>query len=252
MLEHLFHGPQRIQELRKGPRGSLFEGFARELFQAGYPEKSVRRHIRAAEHLLYWTEQEGEPISNLTESILGRFSHHVKDCQCPGYGRSDLGLSKGARLFAGYLRSIGLLTTPVEPSREPPLLVAFWEWMKQQRGTSDSTLAGYGLSIRALLVRLGDDPGSFDAQGLRQFVLEASRRSGWARAKTCTTALRMFLRFLISEGTCDFCGCAAECREPALVLGSVRRRYHAEIRVRIGFAPVKGFRKQEDPHSDQR
>jgi len=202
MLEHLFHGPQRIQELREGPRGALFEGFARELLQAGYPERPARRHIRAAEHLLHWTEQEGEPISNLTKTLLGRFSRHVRDCRCPGYGRSDLGLSKGARLFEGYLRSTGLLTTPVEPSQEPPLLVAFWEWMKQQRGTSDSTLADYGLPIRALLVRLGDDPSSFDAQGLRQFVLEASRRSGWATAKRYTTALRMFLRFLIAEGQC--------------------------------------------------
>ena len=90
----------------------------------------------------------------------------------------------------------------LEPSQEPPLFVAFREWMKQQRGTSDSTLADYGLPIRALLARLGDDPSSFDAQGLRQFVLEASRRSGWATAKRYTTALRMFLRFLISEGTC--------------------------------------------------
>jgi site-specific recombinase XerD len=37
---------------------------------------------------------------------------------------------------------------------------------------------------------------------LRQFVLEKSQQSGWATAKTCTTALRMFLRFLISEGKC--------------------------------------------------
>ena len=37
---------------------------------------------------------------------------------------------------------------------------------------------------------------------LREFVLEGSRTSGWAAAKKRTTALRMFLRFLIADGRC--------------------------------------------------
>jgi site-specific recombinase XerD len=37
---------------------------------------------------------------------------------------------------------------------------------------------------------------------LRQFVIEGSRTCGWAAAKKRTTALRMFLRFLIAEGRC--------------------------------------------------
>ena len=74
--------------------------------------------------------------------------------------------------------------------------------MRQQRGTCDSTLYNYSLSIRDLLKRLGEDPGKFDAKSLRQFVLEKSQQCGWAAAKKCTTALRMFLRFLIAEGKC--------------------------------------------------
>jgi hypothetical protein len=31
MLEHVFRSHERIQELRKGPQGSLLEGFAEEL-----------------------------------------------------------------------------------------------------------------------------------------------------------------------------------------------------------------------------
>ena len=71
MLEHLFHGPQRIQELREGPRGALFEGFARELLQAGYPERSARRHIRAAEHLLYWSERKANRSRTSPKAFSG-------------------------------------------------------------------------------------------------------------------------------------------------------------------------------------
>jgi site-specific recombinase XerD len=74
--------------------------------------------------------------------------------------------------------------------------------MREQRGTCETTLSNYARPIRALLARLGEEPSQFDASSLRNFVLERSRASGWAAAKTCTTALRMFLRFLIAEGQC--------------------------------------------------
>jgi site-specific recombinase XerC len=74
--------------------------------------------------------------------------------------------------------------------------------MRQQRGTCDATLYNYSLHLRDLLKSLGEDPGRFDAHKLRQFILDTSQKCGWASAKQCTTALRMFLRFLIADGKC--------------------------------------------------
>ncbi len=74
--------------------------------------------------------------------------------------------------------------------------------MRAQRGTSDQTLYNYGIPIRELIQRLGENPSKLDAHRLRHFVLQQSRTTGWATAKRCTTALRMFLRFLIAEGRC--------------------------------------------------
>jgi site-specific recombinase XerD len=74
--------------------------------------------------------------------------------------------------------------------------------MQQQRGTCDSTLSNYGIHICELLRRVGEEPARWDARGLREFVMEGSQRCGWAAAKKRTTALRMFLRFLIAEGRC--------------------------------------------------
>lgn len=203
MLEHVLRSHGRIQALRGGPRGSLLEGFAEELCQASYAGTTARAHIRGAEHLLHWTAREGIPISEVTESLFERFHHHLKCCRCPGFGPTRRLYSfRGARLFLHYLRSTGLLTVSIEPNQDPPLLVAFRQWMRQQRGSCDSTLHLYGFCIKTLLRRLGDDPGRLDAQSLRQFVLEVSQRWGWARAKTYATALRMFLCFLISEGRC--------------------------------------------------
>jgi site-specific recombinase XerD len=202
MLQHFFSSHERIEALRRGPTGSLLEGFAEKLRHAGYAKITARRHIRAAEHLLHWAERKGVPISDLTESFLKQFEQHLKRCRCRGFGRSDRALLRGARLLTEYLRSTGSSTASVEQNQDPALLVAFRQWMIQQRGSCDRTLYEYGFCIQALLKRLGDDPGRFDAQSLRQFVIETSRQSGWARTKMYTKALRMFLRFLIAEGKC--------------------------------------------------
>jgi integrase/recombinase XerD len=205
MLTQFFDCPLRVQALQDSPGGPLLEGFAEELFHAGYAEITARRHIRAAEHLIYWSEGQGIPISSLTEKLLERFDRHLNQCQCPRYGHTHrLDLLNGARLFLKHLRGAGEITTCVaEPTAEDPvLLTAFCEWMRHQRGVCDLTLYNYSLSIRDLLKRLGEDPDRFDAKSLRQFVLEKSQQCGWAAAKKCTTALRMFLRFLIAEGKC--------------------------------------------------
>lgn len=202
MLQHFFRSHERIEALREEPDGSLLEGFAEELLQAGYVEKAARARIRAAEHLLHWKEREGIPISDFTDSLLGRFRKHLERCQCPGFGPVRLDLFRGDRLFLGYLHRMGLVTTSIAARQDPPLLIAFRQWMRQQRGTCDSTLYQYGLSIQALLKRLGDDPRRFDARSLRQFVLETNGKSAWGIAKRCTNALRMFLRFLIAQGQC--------------------------------------------------
>ena len=198
MLEHFFKS-QSMQAVREGPHGPLLEGFARELCQAGYNDVTVRRRFGAAKHLVHWMGRKRVPVSDLTEDLIKRFGQH--HCRCAGFGpilQSDL--FAGARLFLKHLRTTGSIST--EPNQDSPLLVDFLQWMRQQRGSGDDILYCYGSCIRALLKRLGEDPNRFDAQGLRQFVLETSQQSGWVKVKKHTTALRMFLRFLISEGKC--------------------------------------------------
>jgi site-specific recombinase XerD len=204
MFKQYFKSQSRIQSLREGPEGQLLEGFAKELYREGYAETSARRHIRAAEHFVYWTDRKGTQLSGLTESDLEHFDRHLNRCRCRDYGHSDRpGSLHGARLFLRHLRSTGVVTASIAKTtnQDPVLLAAFCKWMHQQRGTCDHTLYNYSSSIRELLIRFGEDPSRFDAQSLRQFVLEKSR-SGRASAKKCTTALRMFLRFLIVEGKC--------------------------------------------------
>ena len=204
MLTKLFKSPECVRELREGRGGPLLEGFAQKLCQTGYAESSARAHIRAAEHFIYWTDRRAIAVATLNDSVIDGFGRHLHRCRSPRYGHTRrINLQNGARLFLGYLRGAGAVTSPVprQMTQEPVLLTEFHQWMHQQRGTSGGTLQNYSRPIRDLLKTVGD-PSSFNARNLRKFVLERSKQPGWGRAKVCTTGVRMFLRFLIAEGKC--------------------------------------------------
>jgi len=204
MLFEYFNSAARVSALRAGPAGGLIEQFAGALSQGGYAEITARRHLRAAEHFIYWTNRNGILVHNLSERALSRFACHLPRCRCPHFGHADRSLLHGARLFLKHLEKTGVVEVAAVPSStpEPAMLTGFCQWMREQRGTCEKTLYLYRTYIRELLKRLGEEPQAFDARSLREFVIEGSQRCGWAVAKNRTTALRMFLRFLIAEGKC--------------------------------------------------
>lgn len=205
MLTKFFDSAVRIRQLTDGPAGTIFEAFAQTLFQSGYARITARHHFRSAEHFIFWAERIGVPVCGLTEQSLERFGRHLCRCRCTHYGHGNpVNVLHGARLLFGHLQKVGVINPTVVAStmHDPPLLSDFCRWMHQLRGVCEATLDNYRIHIRRLLSHLGEDPAKFNAQNLRQFVMEASKASGWAAAKWCTTAARMFLRFLIAEGKC--------------------------------------------------
>jgi len=144
-------------------------------------------------------------VSELDDLALKRFGDHLKRCGCGRYSQADrVDILTGARLFLRHSHGVDApgirIAAPADST--PVLLESFCQWMREHRGSSERTLYNYGLSIRELIQRLGDDPNKLDAQHLRSFILDQSRSTGWTVAKRCTTALRMFLRFLIAQGRC--------------------------------------------------
>jgi site-specific recombinase XerD len=211
MLSEFFQSPTRVRDLKGGPAGSFVASFAEKLCQDGYAELTARRHLRSAEHLTHWASRVGIALDGPIEPILDRFDRHLqRRRQCPGHACRPFGhtfrvqILCGAGLFLTYLQDVGLIarSTMDRTGVTPSLILGFRQWMQQQRGTCESTLSNYEVHIRELLTQAGEEPRTWDARTLRQFVLEGSRTSGWAAAKKRTTALRMLLRFLIAEGRC--------------------------------------------------
>ncbi len=207
MLKDFFKSYVRIHQIHDGHGGELLENFSEELFKTGYAQLTAREHIRAAEHLMYWIDQNGMKIETLNDDVVKEFAAHLGRCKCATFGHCQhQHLERGARLFLRYFQS-GCISThrrivTNSAAQDPVLLTAFCHWMRAQRGTSDATLYGYSIPIRQFLNRHGEDPSKFSARSLRDFVLQKSRQSGQDSAKKSAKALRMLLQFLIAEGKC--------------------------------------------------
>lgn len=206
MLIHYYQSENFVEQLRSGPAGPYIDGFADALWEAGYAEITARRHIRAAQHLIHWAESQHVPLAKMDEAQVKRFKCHLPRCRCPSYGCFDRhGLVRGAHLFLGHLRRIHAIAPPADScqkSEASPLLDAFRQWMRVNRNIGEACLYNYSLAVRDLLHTMGESPSRFDAQRLRKFVLNRSRCCGKAKAKTMVTALRAFIRFLITAGLC--------------------------------------------------
>ncbi len=206
MLVRYFRRPSRIEQLRNSTGGHLLEGFAKELSQGCYKWVAARKHIRAAEHFLDWIAHRNLSIASVEERYAQQFLDHLKRCCCRGHHPplKPHRQKYSVDLWFDYLRRTGIVPTPtfVKPAVEAPMLVSFCDWMRRQRGASDATLSIYRFELRAFVKKLGEEPRVYDARNLRQFVLDKSQQSGWASARKSICAIRMFLRFLISQGRC--------------------------------------------------
>jgi site-specific recombinase XerD len=202
MLDKYFESAFTLEQLRHGPSAPFLDGFSRSLYEDGYSWLTARAYLRAAHHLGHFLQSEDIAIVALQSDTMAVFRRHLKHCRCPKpRGRKTEDTVRGAKCFLRYLWNAG--TVP-RPKQQPwPLLVqGFRDWLKIHRGASETTLSRYSAAAVELLSELGGDPGQYDAGRLRAFLLERARRRGVGGTKAISSALRMFLRYLASQGKC--------------------------------------------------
>src|SRR5215471_13423947 len=145
MLEKIFDssgsGLMRVQLLREGLHGPLLDSYSGELLHCRYANITARRYLRSAEHFACWASHHAMAVSQWNDSLLERFSRHLRQKRC-SYGHSQpLKQLTGASLFLKHLRSSCIIDSLAPDSTDrPAMLVAFRHWMYEQRGTQDMTL----------------------------------------------------------------------------------------------------------------
>ncbi|HKD06444.1 MAG TPA: site-specific integrase [Bryobacteraceae bacterium] len=206
MLEKYFSAPKTLRRLRGGISGSFVDAFADDLNRDGYAPTSAVRYIRAAAHLGCFVQRRGGVLADIDVNILDSFSRHLRRCRCPHFRRGKISYHAhfGVKLFHHHLVERGICKRPpVQGARFAPALVtAFCDWFRTHRGVKEPTLQHYARGATDLIRALGEDVGRWNAQAVRNFLLERASQSGTSTTQALITSLRAFMRFLSFSGEC--------------------------------------------------
>jgi hypothetical protein len=198
MLETYFGSPKMVAHLRAGPSGPYMDGFAGSLELSGYEPSIAVRYLRAAAHIGHFT------LGTLTDMDLSAFARHLRTCCCarPKGGRRNHHTVYGARRYHEYLVGIGVVqrsSTLDIQNADLAIIAEYRRWLRKHRGAVETTIRLYAKDAGALLTALGDDPGQWNAKGVRDYFLHRTSTCGAGTAEKLTTGLRAFLRYLSAQ-----------------------------------------------------
>ncbi len=206
MIEQFYEHPNALRHLRSGATGPHMDAYARHVAATGFTHNTSREKLRGAAHLGHWLDKQGLDLAGLDEDGLERFFAHFSGCTCVRKNKGDFkNHYPAARCFLAWAREKDVVTTSApEPPPVPALVVQFELWMLRHRNVVTATLHDcYRLPLRRFLDAVGDDPSTWDAGGVRRFIIEQAGRTGPSCAKNVVTAVRMFLRYVAVTGRCS-------------------------------------------------
>jgi site-specific recombinase XerD len=194
---------QGLSSVRSASFLELVSDYEAALVASGYNPHVVRFHLHSVAHFGIWLELKGAQLGAIDEGTVAAFERHRSRCRCPAASRNRRrGVVSCIRVFLHHLRERGNVPD-VEPAAESRALVGeFLQWLTAHRGSVETTRISYRFYVTNLIEFLGDDPQTYTAAGLRDFI---AKRYGHYRRNSMRmvlAAVRMFLRYLAVEGRC--------------------------------------------------
>jgi len=205
MLKHYITSPVSLTHLQATPCWPYLDGYTDWLAAKRYTPATIQLYLFGIIPLGRWMVAHAVSAALFDHHALASFQHERALLgELRHGGRKLKAAFLGVRRFHEFLIADGV-THSVAPN-EPPtcsVLNGFKQWMKIHRGVRPVTLSGYASHIRGFVAALGNDPGAYDARAVRDYLLGYARRSRVSRAQSATTAIRVFLRYLVATGQCD-------------------------------------------------
>lgn len=206
MLDDHLKAPGTRARLRAGPTAPYIDDFADWLDERGYKWHSMRGMLQGLAAWMDWLQNAAPGTGEL---LLGYEAYAV---YLRGLGRTPRGKLvnqaslRGASKYIQFLQLRGVLVAPpppISPLDTWPILRQYCSWASQACGLAETTLTNYRHDIITLLEACGSDPRTYSAENLRAFVIERTRPHGVGRAKYLVSAVRSFVRYLVSTEKCD-------------------------------------------------
>jgi integrase/recombinase XerD len=187
----LLHDPE-------GPLVPYLDSFVRSLDEQGFKRHLLGRQIRVAANFSKWLQAEEVAARDVTDEHARRFF------ECSARQQSvRRGEFATVRRLMDFLGQLGVIRPLPEHEEATPIqraVAAFATYLREERELSEKTLIQYCPFIERFLSERFDR-GPMELTALRaadviRFVKQQAAALSPARAKTATTALRSFLRYL--------------------------------------------------------
>lgn len=184
----------------------LLPQFEEHLRTLGYsPQQTLRVNLSAVRHFVCWLNKAGIDPGEVTETVIEQFACH--QCQSTArwwHGGPEPRYLARIRRFLRFValgrivRSGAALSPPEVDAR----VTEFQNWLRHHRGISERTINRHGLLVMRMMPALGIDPTDYNAQRIRQVILDEAQQCSRAYLTMMRTALRGYLKFLIARGEC--------------------------------------------------
>ena len=178
------------------------------LHHEGYAPGSAALYRNICSNLVVWLHFSRIRLSELTPEVIERFHERQLICsipglfkgqgRCPDKWRYDWVI----RRFLMHLAECGHIEPLAHGAHKArsEVLDRFSAWLDRHRGNSASTRQQHLRLIAAMLKDLGEDPRGYDAALIRDVLFAHIQRCSHSHAQRLLGSMRMYLRFLISEG----------------------------------------------------
>jgi site-specific recombinase XerD len=209
MFEALILRRQDRARLESSPAREYLESFARALKERQYATLVIRSYLFAADRLACWLRGQGRSLHQVDRASLVAFAEGLGRRRRSGRARGWTSTpAYGARCFVTFLQRLGVVgpeKTSVEPQPESARwVVCYDEHLSKTAGLSAGTRRLYRRYARMLLSwKFGEHTpkwASLTADDLAEFIRRHVAKLKPATCNFAVTAVRSFIRFLVSRG----------------------------------------------------
>jgi site-specific recombinase XerD len=201
MLEDHVKSPSTCRRLREGPAGPHIDAFVESLVLQGYSPIAVTEKCQFLISFMDWIARHrfGDDIAAGVGAYRAALTarRRLRD----GKGHINRSMTAGGRYLQFLLRE-GMVPSAKLPREVWPVLGEYHAWGLEHRGLAETTLRLYEDVLGDFLATWGDNPASYTAQALRDYVIQRARPHGVRRGETIVCAVRSFLRYLVAMGKC--------------------------------------------------
>lgn len=184
----------------------LLRNFEEHLRALKYAEgTTLRVNVGCVRHFLCWLHKEQIDFDQITGAVIERFAQHRCGITTRWWrGRPNRRLLARVSRFIRFTKMGRLVRSDalLIPPKIAPDVADFQNWLRQHRGLSERVIHRYGDLVMRMVPALGDDPATYDAHRIRDVIIGQAQKCSRSYLTMMRTALRGYLRFLITRGQC--------------------------------------------------